>query len=341
MGKPIAITYATGMTRPRTTALFFDKLWVHPALMEGSPHVNASQAVPREVCMSIPSPAEARAYMVAFGCNCRPIVPGEIAFLHLSSFGEEAFYEELRQEHSLYYPRGGAAVSEEEFVEGSLQHFGLRSAGTQQPSIDESPHWRELPTYHRNLVLRAIAWHYASEGKNVTPVFLDPSEYDSGPGLGWGSGPGLELCLDYIPIALDQELRWEQVLGFRRDSEAVEKLRRLRNWFSIELVAKSKEYACANIEKAIDDYNWALKKHGIQTIIGGVTTIIAASTMPTTMELISGSPLASAAGGLAVAAGALAWVTKRRLKLAGIERGPVAYIHAARKLALPRGSKRA
>ena len=27
---------ATGMVRPRTTALFLDKLWVHPALMEGN-----------------------------------------------------------------------------------------------------------------------------------------------------------------------------------------------------------------------------------------------------------------------------------------------------------------
>jgi hypothetical protein len=27
---------ATGMVSPRTTALFFDKLWVQPALMEGN-----------------------------------------------------------------------------------------------------------------------------------------------------------------------------------------------------------------------------------------------------------------------------------------------------------------
>lgn len=28
-------TFATGMVRPKTTALFFDRLWVHPALIRG------------------------------------------------------------------------------------------------------------------------------------------------------------------------------------------------------------------------------------------------------------------------------------------------------------------
>src|SRR5215471_15738489 len=39
-------TFATGMYRPRTTALFFDKLWVHAGLI--------GNTVPSELCVSDP-----------------------------------------------------------------------------------------------------------------------------------------------------------------------------------------------------------------------------------------------------------------------------------------------
>ena len=59
---------ATGMVRPRTTALFFDKLWVHPALMEGNLFGSMeAYAVPRDIC--IPNPLGADEYYLAYGYN--------------------------------------------------------------------------------------------------------------------------------------------------------------------------------------------------------------------------------------------------------------------------------
>jgi hypothetical protein len=48
-------TFATGMVRPKTTALFFDKLWVHPALIKGFSHDELEPyRVPAELCVTNP-----------------------------------------------------------------------------------------------------------------------------------------------------------------------------------------------------------------------------------------------------------------------------------------------
>ena len=49
-------TFATGMVRPKTTALFFDKLWVHPALIKGFNPDDELEPyrVPAELCVNQP-----------------------------------------------------------------------------------------------------------------------------------------------------------------------------------------------------------------------------------------------------------------------------------------------
>src|SRR5262245_37989876 len=49
-------TFATGMVRPKTTALFFDKLWVHPALIKGFDPDDGLEdyRVPAEICVTKP-----------------------------------------------------------------------------------------------------------------------------------------------------------------------------------------------------------------------------------------------------------------------------------------------
>ncbi len=51
-------TFATGMVKPKTTALFFDKLWVHPLLIQGFGQKNYTfrndlepHHVPAELCV--------------------------------------------------------------------------------------------------------------------------------------------------------------------------------------------------------------------------------------------------------------------------------------------------
>ena len=53
-------TFATGMVRPKATALFFDKLWVHPALIKGfdSNDELDFHRVPADICMTQPMGAD-------------------------------------------------------------------------------------------------------------------------------------------------------------------------------------------------------------------------------------------------------------------------------------------
>jgi hypothetical protein len=53
-------TFATGMVRQKATALFFDKLWVHPALIKGfdSNDELDFHRVPADICMTQPMGAD-------------------------------------------------------------------------------------------------------------------------------------------------------------------------------------------------------------------------------------------------------------------------------------------
>src|SRR5437763_12803955 len=62
-------SFATGMVRPRTTALFFDKLWVHPALIsDGSRDLDRyGLSVPSELCVN--DPLGSRLYYWGYAAN--------------------------------------------------------------------------------------------------------------------------------------------------------------------------------------------------------------------------------------------------------------------------------
>src|SRR5437764_9524253 len=123
-----------------------------------------------------------------------------------------------------------------------------------------------MTTQQRNKAIAFIVQMYAARGIRLTPVYLTPSEYEE---VTTQQSTGLEISLDHIPVVLDSELTWEQVFELRRDKEATQKLNRLRRWFTNDLGKKSAEEINATLEDKLDDYQYALKKHGIRTILAG------------------------------------------------------------------------
>ena len=59
------------------------------------------------------------------------------------------------------------------------------------------------------------------------------------------------------------------------------------------------------LEKAIDDYKYALKKHGVMTAIGGLTTVLSASS--TVIEAFSGDFSVQMSAGLAISGGLITY----------------------------------
>ena len=117
-------------------------------------------------------------------------------------------------------------------------------------------------------------------------------------------------------------------LDFRSDPEAVRKYRDLRIWLRSGLEAQSAQHATDIIGQKIDDYQWAVKRHGFQTSLGAFKAIfdwkeskltVAASAF----AALTGGPIwAALAGGLGIAAQVGALLAERRLAAQDTIRGP-------------------
>lgn len=60
-------------------------------------------------------------------------------------------------------------------------------------------------------------------------------------------------------------------MEFRRDAEATGKYRDLRLWLQDGISGQSVAHATDIIDQKIDDYSWAIRKHGLSTVPGAVT----------------------------------------------------------------------
>ncbi len=316
-------TFATGMVRPKTTALFFDKLWVPEILNDDLVrHEFPEFLIPGEIC--IKNPFGVSEYLDAFFCLNLPLdvfdrkkVKKEFK---LHQFSEDIMVILARSiEHSSY-----------PYKRDSKNSVHYRDDHDSQ-SIDPIDYLLErATTVNRNQVIKELVTEYKKEGIHLTPIYLTPTKYDEIKIV--EEQEGVEICLDFIPDVVEEKLTWEQVLEFRKDKKAKMKLDRLRRWFKTDLLKKNEEEIKNILGQKLDDYQWALKKHGIQTVIGGSTSIMSFVSGPTLLKLLTESPLAMLSGGVAIGAGAIAWIGKKIIERTEIKRDPTAYIYEVRKL---------
>jgi hypothetical protein len=129
-------------------------------------------------------------------------------------------------------------------------------------------------------------------GMSVVPVYDGADDFESD----FPPGQRLAYCaaLQNIPIVVETEVEWEQVVEFKFDPDAQWKYRRLRTWLREFSDCESLEQAMDEIGRKIDDYSWAMRKHGFQTIQGAFSVIFDSKHLPT---LIAGSGAAALIGG--------------------------------------------
>jgi len=293
-------TFATGLVRPKTTALFFDKLWVPWKRGErtdrpwsrywDSPEVD-------EIC--IDDPLGTSLYRLGYVSNNAVV----------KDWSRLGRFEDVDQA-SLAQLRSQDADSIVDYADGMLRR-STRS------------------TYFRNKALTEIASRYAQRGVALTPVYLDPIGYDVALSA---TEAGIEACLASVPVPFEENLTWRQVAEIRMDLDARNKLLRFRRWFSTELRGKSVDEITSTLEMRLEQYRWALKKHGVETAVGGLTSTVATVAAPKVLEALSGAQAAQLASGIILASGAVAWLVKKAIERAEIRRDPVAFIHDVRAL---------
>jgi hypothetical protein len=280
-------TYAIGMVNPKTTALFFDRLWVFPTLIR--------YGIPKDVCMD--EILKAKDYFEASNSN------------------DDDFYTRTLVNPPKIFRELSESTYEFDTWADSYRSF----FSSNQPSSVK----------HRNQAIYSISSFYRNRGVDLVPIYFSNQDFDQ---VNKKEEIGLQLCLEAVSMVDESKLSWEQVIEFRKDKGARNKLIRLRQWFSVDLIKKDHNETQAIIEKKLEEYKWALKKHGIQTFVGGLTSVIPILVGPSFIQTFKSNQLEIALGGIALASGTIAWVTTKMIERQEIKRNEIAYIYDVQKL---------
>jgi hypothetical protein len=199
--------------------------------------------------------------------------------------------------------------------------------------------WRPINQPERIIAENIFKNHAVS----VTPVYSSESGFEKDYKL--GTTESIIAAIHNLRIVDDAKLSWPQVMDFRRDPEARMKLRRLRQWFDFELAGKPLPQVYDVLATKLDDYEWALKKHGLETVVGSLSEVIdsrfviAATAASTGLALGAGGLWAALGTSALIAGKAALSVTTRLIDHEAIKRGPgaeIAYVHAIKsKLGSP------
>ena len=168
-----------------------------------------------------------------------------------------------------------------------------------------------------------VVWfsrQYAMYGINAVPVFTLDYKVVGDIRLPQPAGAiGFQAVLNRLRLVDADSLHLDQVLEFRRDDEAVTRYRAIRMWLTQALSATSVAEAEDIIAARIADYNWALDKHGLQSVEGALTSIlnakylVPASGVATITTLLSGPLWGLVAAGVHAAGNVVAWAVRRHI----------------------------
>ena len=150
-----------------------------------------------------------------------------------------------------------------------------------------------------------------------------------------------QAAIENLPEIVEESTSWEQILNFRQDKEAARKYRELRFWLRECLQARSVDHASDIIYFKVEQYEWALRKHGFKTATGAISSILDWKALAAVLSgsgvaaAIGGGPIWSAiAGGLIGISRVTIWLAERLIERKEIARGAgseVAIIYEAKK----------
>jgi hypothetical protein len=173
----------------------------------------------------------------------------------------------------------------------------------------------------------------------VIPVY--DSVVDRDKGYQEGEHQVIVATLSNVGIVEEEQLTWEQVLEFRRDEETHAKYKRFLHWLDKEMVGKSQSFIQDQIALRLEDYERALKKHGIKTVVGTIQEALdgkylLGATGAGAPFTLAGHPVLGAlvAGGLIVGKVGVRLI-ETKLDFDDVERGPnseISWVYEVKQL---------
>lgn len=282
--------FATGFIRPKTTALFFDKLWAPDEIRKTHyGRVYGMYDMPESVCISENDVCDQDLFN-DLESRLAPIVYKMSKSDRKSPVDSlEGFRNMLLSENRNKGIILGTSVLN--------QYFGINIVPI---LVDKTRYELDIERHNKK-----------------TQRF--DSDSNSQPNNIW------ELTIHALPSVIEEKLTWNQVLEFRKDKKSVGKLRRFLSWANVNFQGKSKSQIQDEIGRALDDYKYTLKKHGIETTISGFTTVL--SSTSTVLGAINDIQSAGTVAGIAISIGLLTYYSANEIERMTIERSPIAYIY--------------
>ncbi len=191
---------------------------------------------------------------------------------------------------------------------------------------------RASTDYGFGLVLREIARSFSTEhGIPMVPIYDLSADRNSG--YCEGERQVIVATLSNLQIVDETNLTWNQVLEFRKDKDIRNKYKRFLHWLDKEMVEKSQSFIEDEIVIRLEDYEQALKKHGIKTILGTIQEALDG-------KYLLGAGVLTLAGHPALGAGliigkVLVKLAQTKLDFDDVECGPnseISWVYEAKKL---------
>jgi len=189
-------------------------------------------------------------------------------------------------------------------------------------------------------LIREVAKSFSQEyGVPVALIYSSESERNSHYQEGDRQVVISTLC--NLEIVDENELTWKQTLEFRRDEETRNKYKRFLHWLDNEMVGKSQAFIEDEISLRLEDYENALKKHGIKTVIGTIQetldgTYLTGASAVTSSLSFAGHPVLGILAGSGLIMGKVGVsLAKKMLDFDDVERGPnyeVSWVYEAKKI---------
>lgn len=317
-------TYATGFVNPKTTALFFDKLYV-----------------PKEVILS--------SYGTKNGFN---LIPNEVLFTYDKEQDEWfsfAFEEYCCLNSGMTYSRAFRLPSKEfesdEYIYLDEKYHNYRLKKRLKKIYNSCGEFHT--SIYRNTFLQLVAQKIKKKlDINLVPIFFDKTDFEKElerekflrdwkfEQLNIENSQKVDKTVYEAIISSDQmidesKLNWEQVLEIRRDKAEQAKLKRFRSWINSDFDNCSKEQIIEKINNTYSDYAEALKKHGVKTLTGSLATIVSEAAIGV-LSTWGGNTVNYIGLGLQLAIGAIP-LGKTVMDYVKLRKEPIAYYYDIKK----------
>ena len=182
---------------------------------------------------------------------------------------------------------------------------------------------------------RQIAHSFQLEhGTSMTPIY-DLAK-DNETAYKEGQREVVVSTISKLAIVDEGALTWEQVKEFRNDDEAKRKYRRFLHWLDKDMVGKSQSFIEDEISERLEDYGWAIKKHGMKTVLGTIEESLDGKYLLGATVALHGDPAIGALlAGLVLAGKVFVKLRQTQLEYEDVERGPnseIAWLYDLKKL---------